>query len=192
MPREHEVLTMQLRRLELAAATLVVLSIASSGHAELTGATDPHVAFEASGPAGLKITGTTTELTATETAGNVVVTVALGNLTTGIGLRDQHMREKYLEVPKFPATTLTVARSAVNVPTGGQKAEGDVQGTLSLHGQSRPVTVHYDSKGEAGALVTHGKFRINMNDFGITVPSYLGVTVKPDVEVTASFKLTGG
>jgi hypothetical protein len=39
--------------------------------------------------------------------------------------------------------------------------------------------------------VTHGKFRINMNDFGITVPVYLGVTVKPDVDVTANFKLVG-
>jgi polyisoprenoid-binding protein YceI len=192
MSRRDEVLIMQLRRLGLAGASLTVLSIASSGHAELTGALDPQVGFEASGPAGLKITGSTTELKATEAAGNVVVTVALGNLTTGIGLRDQHMRDKYLEVPKFPATTLTVARSAVTIPSGGQKAEGDVQGTLNLHGQSRVVTVHYDSKGEAGAFVTHGKFRINMNDFGITVPTYLGVTVKPDVEVTASFRLTGG
>jgi hypothetical protein len=26
-----------------------------------------------------------------------------------------------------------------------------------------------------------------MNDFGVKVPSYLGITVKPDVVVTASF-----
>ena len=31
-----------------------------------------------------------------------------------------------------------------------------------------------------------------MTDYGITVPSYLGVTVKPDIDVTASFKLPGG
>jgi len=28
-----------------------------------------------------------------------------------------------------------------------------------------------------------------MNDFGITVPVYLGVTVKPDVDVSASFQV---
>jgi hypothetical protein len=30
-----------------------------------------------------------------------------------------------------------------------------------------------------------------MNDFGITVPSYLGVTVKPDIDVSASFRVAG-
>jgi hypothetical protein len=51
--------------------------------------------------------------------------------------------------------------------------------------------VHYESKGDGAAIVTHGTFHINMNDFGITVPSYLGVTVKPGVDVTAGFRLTG-
>ena len=83
------------------------------------------------------------------------------------------MREKYLEVPKFPATTLVVARSAITVPTSGQKTSGDAPGTLTLHGQSHPVTVHYESKGDGSGVATHGSFRINMNDFGITVPTYL-------------------
>ena len=115
----------------------------------------------------------------------------LAKLTTGINLRDQHMREKYLEVPKFPVTTLTVARGSLSLPTDGHKTEGDVQGTLSLHGQTRPITVHYDITSQGGALVSHGKFRIDMNAFGITVPTYLGVTVKPNVDVTASFRLSG-
>jgi hypothetical protein len=29
-----------------------------------------------------------------------------------------------------------------------------------------------------------------MNDFGITAPSYLGVTVKPDVDINSSFQAT--
>jgi polyisoprenoid-binding protein YceI len=182
---------MTLRHLGIASAFVALLTVASSGQAAFSGAADTHVGFEASGPAGLKITGTTSDLTATEDSGNVVLTVALGNLTTGIGLRDQHMRDKYLEVPKFPATTLVVARSAIAVPTSGQKSAGDAPGTLTLHGQSHPVTVHYDSKGDGGGVVTHGSFRINMNDFGITVPTYLGVTVKPEVDVSATFKLAG-
>jgi polyisoprenoid-binding protein YceI len=182
---------MLLRRLGFLSAFVALLTIASEGHAAVSGASDAHVGFEASGPAGLKITGTTTDLTASEDGGNVVLTVALANLTTGIGLRDQHMREKYLEVPKFPATTLVVARSALTVPPSGQKSAGDAPGTLTLHGQSRPVTVHYDSKGDGAGVVIHGTFHINMNDFGITVPSYLGVTVKPGVDVSADFKLAG-
>jgi hypothetical protein len=32
-----------------------------------------------------------------------------------------------------------------------------------------------------------GSFSINMNDYRIEVPSYLNVTVKPNVDVSASF-----
>lgn len=181
---------MLLRRVGIASASMALLTLSTAGYAGLSAASDAHVGFEVSGPAGLKIDGTTGDLTAVEDGGNVVLTVSLANLTTGIGLRDQHMREKYLEVPKFPATTLTVARSALTVPASGQKSAGDAPATLNLHGQSRPVTVHYESKADGTAVVTSGTFHINMNDFGITVPTYLGVTVKPGVDVTATFKVT--
>jgi polyisoprenoid-binding protein YceI len=62
---------------------------------------------------------------------------------------------------------------------------------LSLHGQTRPVTVHYSAKGDGAGMATQGRFHINMNEYGITVPSYLGVTVKPDVDVTAAFRVAG-
>jgi polyisoprenoid-binding protein YceI len=183
---------MQQRHLWTAATSVTILSLSAAGHATLSGASDPHVAFEASGPAGMKINGTTSDLSVSEDAGgNVVVSVPLSNLTTGIGLRDQHMREKYLEVPKYPAATLAIARAALKWPAAGQKIDGDAPGTLTLHGQTRPVSVHYDVKAEGAWFSTHGKFRINMNEFGISVPSYLGVTVKPDIEVNASFRAAG-
>jgi hypothetical protein len=53
------------------------------------------------------------------------------------------------------------------------------------------VTVHYSAKADGAAVAAQGRFRINMNEFGINVPSYLGVTVKPDVDVTASFRVAG-
>ena len=83
-------------------------------------------------------------------------------------------------------------RAALKFPNPGEKAEGDVQATISLHGQSRPLVVHYDAQDAGSALAAHGTFRINMNDFGITVPVYLGVTVKPDVDVSASFRVSKG
>jgi polyisoprenoid-binding protein YceI len=186
-----EVRILRLQRLGLAAASLIFVTTGAAERTAHSGASDALVDFEASGPAGLKITGSTPELTETEDAGNITISVALAKLTTGINLRDQHMREKYLEVPKFPVTTLTIARGSLTLPTDGHKTEGDVQGTLSLHGQTRPISVHYDITSQGGALVSHGKFRIDMNAFGITVPTYLGVTVKPSVDVSASFRLSG-
>jgi polyisoprenoid-binding protein YceI len=100
------------------------------------------------------------------------------------------MREKYLEVPKFPSVTLTIARSVLKFPTSGS-VSADVPGSLKLHGQTRTVTLHYDAKSDGAGFAVQGRFRLNMNDFAISVPSYLGVTVKPDVDVSASFHVAG-
>jgi hypothetical protein len=51
--------------------------------------------------------------------------------------------------------------------------------------------VHYSAKGDGTSNSAQGKFRLNMTEFGIVVPSYLGVTVKPDVDVSASFRVAG-
>ena len=179
------------KRLWLLAACPIIVSISAVGHAALSSPSDTKVTFQASGPAGLKIEGTTPDLAVADGSGNVVLTVPLGNLTTGIGLRDKHMKEKYLEVPKYPSAVLTVSRAALKVPAGGDSVEMDVPGTLQLHGQTKPVTVHYDAKADGPGVLAHGKFHINMNDYGIQVPTYLGVTVKPDVDVTASFRVAG-
>lgn len=177
--------------LSITAASTILLSLSTPVVAALSSPSDAHVSFEAAGPAGMKIDGNTPELTVGDNAGNIVITVPLGNLTTGIGLRDHHMKEKYLEVQKYPATTLTIPRSALKFPQSGQEAESDVNGTLQLHGQPRPVSVHYSAKGDGAGYGVRGRFHVNMNDFGITVPVYLGVTVKPDVDVNASFHVAG-
>jgi polyisoprenoid-binding protein YceI len=174
------------------AVSLVAASSVSLAAYALSSPTDSKVTFEAAGPAGMKIDGETSELGVADDGTNVVVTVPLGNLSTGIGLRDHHMKEKYLEVAKYPVATLTIARSALAFPKSGEQVTADVPGKVQLHGQTRPVTVHYDAKGEGSAFGAHGSFRINMNDFGISVPVYLGVTVKPDVDVSATFHVAAG
>ena len=179
------------KRLWMAALSLSLCALSTASRAALSSATDSHVSFDASGPAGMKIEGTTTDLLVSDDGTNILVTVPLLNLSTGIGLRDHHMKEKYLEVQKFPAATLTMARSAIRFPRSGEPAAADAPGTVTIHGQTRPVTVHYDAKSDGTSVAVRGSFHINMNEFGITVPVYLGVTVKPDVDVSATFHAAG-
>jgi polyisoprenoid-binding protein YceI len=152
----------------IGAAAIVVMAPSTAAEATLSSPTDAHVVFDASGPAGLKIEGTTSDINVAEDSGNVVITVPLANLTTGISLRDHHMREKYLEVPKFPAAILTIPRVALKFPNPGEKVEADAQGTITLHGQSHPVAVHYDTKDDGSALAAHGVFRLNASRFGFS------------------------
>jgi len=166
---------------------VVASAVASAG---LGKPSDSVVGFQAIGPAGLKIAGKTAELTVMDEGDSVSIVVPLANLKTGIEVRDHHMRDKYLEVEKFPSAKLTVKRSELKLPAAGERVTSDVPGTLLLHGQTKPVTVHYEVKAEGSAYSVEGKLRLNMKEVGIEVPSYLGVTVKPDVDVDAHFRIS--
>lgn len=179
-----------LRRFGIAAASACALALSTwAAQAALSAPSDAHVAFQASGPAGMSFEGTTSDIGLADQGENIVITVPLANLSTGITLRDRHMKEKYLEVQKYPSAVLTVARSSLRLPAGNDKVDADVQSSVTLHGQTHPVSVHYEVKKDGASLSARGKFHINMHDFGIAVPSYLGITVKPDVDVTANFRV---
>lgn len=151
--------------------------------AKLARTGDAQVSFSATGPAGLSIVGTTSDLAITESEQEVVVTVPLRNLDTKIDLRNRHMREKYLEVAKFPNAELRVTKAAVSAPSGKGTAQ------LSLHGQTRPVTFTYATKEDAGATGVTASLHLSMLDFGIEKPGYAGISVKPDVDVNVAFKV---
>jgi polyisoprenoid-binding protein YceI len=169
----------------LIAFSLMTLPFAAD--ARLASPTHAHVSFTAIGPGGMQIVGTSDDLTVGDDASNIKVSVPLSKVTTGIGLRDRHMHEKYLEVAKFPNAELSVSRAALHVPTAGQSSDGDVPGTMTMHGQSKTVTIHYSAKRDGNVLHIVGSAPLNMNAFGIETPSYMGVKVKPDVSVSVAF-----
>jgi hypothetical protein len=140
--------------------------------------------FRAWGPAGMQIVGKTPDLTVSEDADHVKVNVSLVRLTTGIDLRDHHMRDKYLEVGKFPNAELTVDRKSLKL---SGDASADAPATLKMHGQSRAVTIHYTSHANGSVFQVSGSVHVDMTDYGIEQPSYLGVKVKPDVDVSVRF-----
>lgn len=140
------------------------------------------VSFTAVGPGGLRIEGKGSDIDVREQGENVTVSVNLSSMTTGIGLRDKHMKEKYLETAKYPKAVFTVDKSRIKVPF-----DGNLEGKLLLHGVTRPLTVHYTAKGAPNKAHVSGSAQLNMKDYGIEVPSYLGITVKPNVTLAMEF-----
>ncbi|NUQ73081.1 MAG: YceI family protein [Polyangiaceae bacterium] len=160
------------------------LTVAVSAHARLATQGQSSVEFKAAGPAGLSIVGTSSEVRASETADSVVIVVPLAKLDTGIELRNKHMRDKYLETGKYPNAELVVAKSAIKYPDVGS---GEAAGQLKLHGQTKSIRVKYEAKKSGGGFAVAGSFRINIKDFGIEQPSYMGLSVKPEVDVAVKF-----
>lgn len=158
--------------------SVLALLLTAPLHATTVQKVEGTVRFAAKGnPGFLRIDGEGGKVqgSVTEDAGNTTgeLTVELKDFKTGISLRDEHMRDKYLEVAKFPLATLKLKSVT------GETWTGD----LTLKGVTKPVS----GKVSADKIAT---FKVNLEEYPIGVPSYLGVTVAKEVEVVVNLKAT--
>lgn len=178
-------------RRTLASAGLLAagLTFALAAHAKFVAAGDVEVKFQAKGPAGLKIDGEGSSLDAREEDGKVVFVASLKDLKTGIGKRDEHLKETLGVNKGHKEAKLTVSRSAVKLPDDNQTVEGKTTGKFFLHGKERDVPVEYKVKRTGSDYHVQGKTAINIEEYGIEKPCYLGVCVDPNVKIKVKIKL---
>ncbi len=154
------------------------------------------VEFVATGwPSALKIHGRgealAGELTIEGTTVQGTLSFALDDLETGIDLRDRHMKENYLETAKYPTASLELTHVALDEPAEAETFEVDdapFEGTLQLHGLTRPIRGTADLTRKDTRLDVSATFEVSISDFGIDVPSYMGITVAETVTVKADFR----
>ncbi len=171
------------RRLPLL-ALLVALPLLA-GATKVTG--EPSAGFHGRGPGGFGLDGKTNQLRVDDDGTTLKIVVPLATLKTGIALRDRHMREKYLQVEKYPDAVLELPWSAVKLPPDGQTVDGTAPGKMTLHGQTHEVQVSYRVSRSGNHYQVSGNVPLKITDYGIDIPSYLGITVQPDVQTSASF-----
>lgn len=150
---------------------------------------DKDVHFKATATGGLTIDGKVKKMAVTESAGNVVFTVAAEDIDTGIGLRNKHMRG-YLEADKYPTISLSVPRADVTLPEDGKETKGTVRAMFTAHGVAKPAVTNYTIKKKKSVLEIEARFEYDIRDHGIKTPSYLGITVDPVMPVTAKLEVS--
>ena len=118
--------------------------------------------------------------------------VDLRTLDTGIGLRNEHLRENYLEVnkgPGFDTATLSeidLKGFSADAPEG----KGSFAGSLTLHGVTKTVNGAVDVRQAGAGLGVKASFPVNLSDYSIRKPRYLGIGVKDIVQVEVAFAVT--
>jgi len=158
------------------------------------------VEFLATGwPSALKIhgkgTGPAGTLTVTDHSVSGFLAVDLASLETGISLRDRHLKEEYLQVDRYPEARLTFSSLDVSaVPEGETFGAVAVpfEGRLRLHGVEKPVSGQAKVSRNDSRLAVSAQFSINLGDFGVAVPKYMGITVAEKVDVKAAFSAAVG
>jgi polyisoprenoid-binding protein YceI len=177
------------RRSRLIPTTIVAIAgISLSAAASLSSIGNADVQFLALGPAGMKINGTSSDLSAAESDGKLTLSAPLTNLKTGIGLRDKHLKG-YLHTDNHPTAKLVVDKSKLKTPTDGQTAEGSATGDFTLNGKTKPLKFKYKVKRTGSDFHVQGMADVNIKDYAIEQPCYLGVCVDPNVKLKVAFKL---
>lgn len=169
----------------LIASTLLLVPSLAFGAWSIEGKS--RISFHADGPAGFAIDGTASDLSVSETADSLVFTVPVSAVSTGIDLRDEHMRG-YVEAEKFPTVSMTLPKSQITFPADGEKkSSGIAEGVFNMHGVDQPAKVKFAIKTvDEGYSWTTG-FDFNTEAHGVIVPEYMGVTVDPKMSAKAKF-----
>jgi hypothetical protein len=121
------------------------------------------------------------------------LTVDLATLDTGIGLRNSHMRDNYLEVGRGEGFSRAVLK---NIVVGGDVAtlsgRTSFTATLLVHGVERPVRGDARLSRDAGGVRVEASFPVVLAEHAIAKPRYLGVGVRDQVQVRVRFEAAEG
>ena len=178
------------------AKTTTVTKVAPAGKALSFKEADGKVGFLAVGkPAMIKIVGEgagpTGDLTLADGKLQGTLTIDMAKLTTKIDLRDDHMKNKYLEIGKYPTSTITFKDYNLNLDSLTTTAtEQPFAADLQLHGITKPVIGTIKLSKDNSVVTGVASFKIKVTDYMDTLPSYAGIKVADDVEVTVDLKTT--
>ena len=108
------------------------------------------------------------------------ITVGVKSMTTGLGLRDNHMlNPEWLDVAQYPTITYTIEKcidlltKQTDANSGRAVIEGKAVGSFTLHGVTKPLIASFSmtySKGSSQATETvsiRTQFSIPWKEYGV-------------------------
>lgn len=114
--------------------------------------------------------------------------VYLDSVDTGIGLRNTHMREDYLDTKKFPHAVYTGKIASIDSLS---KSEYRVKtdGEFEIHGIKRRKQIEVRIYDYGQIYKSVSDFSLRLSDFKIDQPSFLFNTVEDNIKIHLSFYL---
>ncbi len=106
------------------------------------------------------------------------------SFTTGLSLRDRHLKEKVFEVSKFGKTQFVLDGLEMGLApgTGPQKFSGK----MLLHGKEKLVQGSVELRQNESPVQFLAKFEIKLTDFDIQPPEFSGIKVNDSVRIEVS------
>lgn len=116
----------------------------------------------------------------------VYLEVDLASLDTGIGLRNRHMRENYLEVSRYPYATFQGRIESVEAePGGGFRVAA--RGGLSIHGVSRDRVLACRVEPAGAGFRARCGFEVLLTDHDIEIPRVMFLKLAEEIRLELDF-----
>lgn len=130
-----------------------------------------------------------TDRVTTETGGDdteLYFEVDLASLDTGIGLRNRHMRDNYLEVEEHPFAAFggRIARAA---PLDGGAFRVTTQGTFGVHGVERDRSFTCDISPVGEMYRVQCEFTVLLEEHNIEIPKVMFLKLNNEIQLTLDF-----
>ncbi len=113
--------------------------------------------------------------------------VKLSTLDTGIGLRNRHMRENYLETAKYPFTYFKGNIKQVRRKSESNVMEVTVAGQLFIHGVEQNRTIDGTISKTGNGFRIRSQFTVKLSDYNIDIPSVMFYKIDEEMEVQLDF-----
>jgi polyisoprenoid-binding protein YceI len=118
----------------------------------------------------------------------VYFAVDLRTLDTGIGLRNRHMREDYLETDKYPLAKFK--GRIVKATPQGQSVSVTVDGRMFIHGVTQPLTVQGRLIPEKNGYRVQATSTVKLSDYKIPIPQLMFMKINESIRLSLDFHLS--
>lgn len=116
--------------------------------------------------------------------------VDLASLDTGIGLRNRHMRDNYLDVEKYPYALFKGTIARIDEMGGDGAARVAAAGTFTVHGVPREREITCDVTPAGSAYRATCAFQVLLSDHSITIPKIMFLKLANEIQVDVAFTVS--
>lgn len=112
--------------------------------------------------------------------------VDLRTVDTGIGLRNRHMREDYLETNKYPMTSYK-GKIIYSDKVSDTEYKVVIDGNMSIHGVTKPLKINGNLYKADDGFRIKAYFEILLTDYNIEIPKLMFMKISNTIKLALDF-----
>ena len=110
------------------------------------------------------------------------ITVQVAAIASDNQKRDNNVRDHILQTNDFPEATFTLTKpvDVSQVPADGKVAAVEVQGDMTLHGVTKPVTTELKVLRTGESVIVQGNVPVKRSDYGIDAGQFVAAVIEDE------------